>query len=233
MPFPFVAAAGAAAWGFRIYKGAKTVKKVTRVSKAVPKSVPKPVPVPVPLPPTVPKPPSGSGNWKKKAKDIIRRGKERAKKDLKENLDDALRDELIASAFEDITGLPLIKSRADLVDFLAEQALGIPFITSPSEAAAWLSGKLRDQVINANAVAVLGSLVSCPIHGLTIVVTGGQSLCVAGHLVAAKGDATSCGAKINQVSSTTALGGRQVARVGDGTDHGGVILTGVITVCFG
>ncbi len=80
---------------------------------------------------------------------------------------------------------------------------------------------------------VVGSAVLCPLHGLTVIVTGSANLRIAGLQAATLLDQTSCGAVITQVTATTALNGRLVARVGDKTDHGGIILTGVVAVTCG
>ncbi len=62
-------------------------------------------------------------------------------------------------------------------------------------------------------------------HGIGTVTGGTGGVTVNGRAVARIGDGTSCGAVIVTGSSST-FGGRGVARKGDTTSHGGTLIDG-------
>jgi len=74
-------------------------------------------------------------------------------------------------------------------------------------------------------VALLGHRHSCPLHGLGTITTGTTDVTVNGRAVARIGDRTSCGAVI-VTGSSSAFGGAGVARMGDMTSHGGTLIEG-------
>ena len=74
-------------------------------------------------------------------------------------------------------------------------------------------------------VVLVGHRHSCPAHGMCTVTSGTSGVTVNGRQVARIGDSTSCGAIIVTGSSPT-FGGSGVARKGDTTSHGGTLVDG-------
>ncbi|CAG9252150.1 MULTISPECIES: PAAR domain-containing protein [Paraburkholderia] len=74
-------------------------------------------------------------------------------------------------------------------------------------------------------VVLVGHQHMCPIHGPGIVTTGTSGVLVGGRAVARVGDKTSCGAVIVSGSSSV-FDGSGVARMGDSTSHGGTLIEG-------
>ena len=75
-------------------------------------------------------------------------------------------------------------------------------------------------------IVLLGHRHQCPEHGQGVVITASTGLEVNGRPAAGVGDLISCGAVIQSGSSTASFGNRSVARVGDTTSHGGVLIEG-------
>ncbi|MFP3555102.1 PAAR domain-containing protein [Paraburkholderia sp. SIMBA_049] len=74
-------------------------------------------------------------------------------------------------------------------------------------------------------VVLVGHQHICPIHGPGIVTTGTSGVLVGGRAVARIGDKTSCGAVIVSGSSSE-FDGSGVARKVDLTSHGGTLIEG-------
>jgi len=74
-------------------------------------------------------------------------------------------------------------------------------------------------------IATLGDTHVCPIHGPNLIVEGGTAT-VNGRPVARVGDKTACGAIIIKGSSIATDDNRPVAYLGSPTNHGGLITTG-------
>jgi uncharacterized Zn-binding protein involved in type VI secretion len=74
-------------------------------------------------------------------------------------------------------------------------------------------------------VVLVGHRHSCPMHGMGAVTGGTNGVTVNGRAVARIGDPTSCGAIIVTGSSST-FGGKGVACKGDMTSHGGTLVEG-------
>jgi uncharacterized Zn-binding protein involved in type VI secretion len=75
-------------------------------------------------------------------------------------------------------------------------------------------------------VVLVGHSHTCPIHGKCTVETGSPNYTFNDKAVARVGDRTSCGAIIVSGSATYLIEGKGVARVGDQTDHGGLLEEG-------
>ncbi|MFG0633036.1 PAAR domain-containing protein [Pseudomonas sp. xss_2] len=75
-------------------------------------------------------------------------------------------------------------------------------------------------------VALVGHRHDCPIHGPGVVETGSASYRFNGKAVARVGDRTSCGALIVSGTAQYQIDGQCVARQGDRSDHGGIIVEG-------
>jgi uncharacterized Zn-binding protein involved in type VI secretion len=74
-------------------------------------------------------------------------------------------------------------------------------------------------------VVLVGHRHLCPIHGMGTVVSGTSGMSVSDRAVARIGDLTSCGAVIVS-GSASEFCGAGVARVGDTTSHGGALIEG-------
>ncbi|HEX7934335.1 MAG TPA: PAAR domain-containing protein [Paraburkholderia sp.] len=74
-------------------------------------------------------------------------------------------------------------------------------------------------------IVLVGHRHACPVHGMGTVINGTTGVTVNGRAVARIGDSTSCGAVII-TGSTSSFGGQGVARVGDMTSHGGTLIEG-------
>ncbi|MEN5303495.1 MULTISPECIES: PAAR domain-containing protein [unclassified Pseudomonas] len=77
-------------------------------------------------------------------------------------------------------------------------------------------------------VVLVGHSHACPIHGKGVVETGSPNYTFNGKAVARVGDRTSCGAVIVSGSAGYQIEGKAVARQGDRTDHGGYLEEGDI-----
>ncbi|AZD86919.1 hypothetical protein C4K14_4097 [Pseudomonas chlororaphis subsp. aureofaciens] len=75
-------------------------------------------------------------------------------------------------------------------------------------------------------IVLVGHQHSCPIHGSNTVVSGASEALVNGRAIARIGDQTSCGAIILSGSPGTIIEGQPVARLGDSTSHGGTLVEG-------
>ena len=76
-------------------------------------------------------------------------------------------------------------------------------------------------------VALEGHAHDCPLHGPGVIVTGSSTCKIRGIPVARIGDTISCGATIITGSKNAKIdGGRPIARLGDLTDHEGIIIEG-------
>ena len=75
-------------------------------------------------------------------------------------------------------------------------------------------------------VVLVGHAHDCPTHGKNVVKTGSPTYTFNGMSVARIGDSTSCGAVIVSGSANYTIEGKAVARLGDRTDHGGELIEG-------
>lgn len=95
----------------------------------------------------------------------------------------------------------------------------------------WVKEKVSDleriDSCTVHCAATITSKVSCPIHGVGVIITGSNRTTVSGHQLAVYGDVTSCGATLLPPCRSFDIGGLYVACVGDPTSHGGTILTGI------
>lgn len=66
----------------------------------------------------------------------------------------------------------------------------------------------------------------CPLHGEGTVTTGASHTFSNGKPIARVGDQTSCGAVIVTGASSLNIEGKPAARHGDTTDHGGTLIAG-------
>ncbi len=74
-------------------------------------------------------------------------------------------------------------------------------------------------------VARVGDKHICPAHGPNVIISGGPAV-ADGRAIARVGDKTACGAVIVKGSSVSSVKGKAVAYLGSTTTHGGVIMTG-------
>ncbi|MBK4995138.1 hypothetical protein IAE39_003312 [Pseudomonas sp. S37] len=75
-------------------------------------------------------------------------------------------------------------------------------------------------------IVLVGHRHSCPIHGEGTVETGASTTFVGGRAVARVGDRISCGAVIETGAAGTIIEGQAAAREGDTTNHGGTLIEG-------
>lgn len=75
-------------------------------------------------------------------------------------------------------------------------------------------------------VVLVGHAHDCPLHGRSTVETGAKRYTLNGKAVARVGDRTGCGAVIMTGARHYQVEGKAVARAGDRTDHGGVLIGG-------